>query len=176
MARKKQADSLSVVQRLAVCSSQWSKEVSLYPEGGDPDEISGVPMTGLRTEEEAEALAARLEAEARRATPIGPFLGGLLPEKVATVVAAAQKAGLPALDVSALGDPVEPTPVIRGGQVVGHSYGDKYFAYSEKVRKAVSAWWHERAAEVTPEQSAAVWDELFAEPCFYGVRRVPIGE
>ena len=89
---------------------------------------------------------------------------------------AAQKAGLAALDLSALGEPVGPTPIMRGGRVAGHSYGNEYFAYSRKVEKAVSTWWGERAAEITPEQNTAMWTELFPEPCFYGVRQVEVGD
>ena len=109
-----------VVQRIAVRPATWSDELCLYPDRGDPFEVSAVPLTGVQTEEEAKAMVARLEEEARRATPIGPFLHAFLPKKVATVAAAAQKAGLLTLDLSALGDPVEPTPIMRGGRVDGH--------------------------------------------------------
>ena len=72
---------------------------------------------------------ARLEREARRNTPIGPFLRSLLPERLNDIVDAAKKAGLPPPDVARAGPPVGPTRTAHGGL----SYGAGYSDYSERA-------------------------------------------
>jgi hypothetical protein len=171
----RRARSTYVVQRLAVHPWRWGSEVTLSPKGDD-QYASFVPECGQPTKALAEQRRRQLEAEARRATSIGPFLRNLLPERAGDVVAAAAAAGLPAPDLSAVGPVVEPQRTDYGGGLVGTSYGQDYFDYLHRVEAAVLGWWQARAAEVTPQQNAELWDALFPEHRFYAVRRVSLGE
>ncbi len=171
MARQKRAPSTYLVQRLAVHPWNWGSEPTLSTRGDDRY-ASFVPEYGLATKALAEQRQRQLEAEARRTTSIGPFLRNLLPERAGDIVAAAAAAGLPPPDLSAVGPEVKPTRIDYGGGLVGTSYGKEYFDYSERVEAAILGWWRARAAEVTPEQNAALWDALFPDHRFYSVQRV----
>jgi hypothetical protein len=175
MARRRAGGVSYVVQRLAIHPWRWSAEPTLSVKGSD-EHASFVPLEGLRTKKQAEARCRQLEAEARRATAIGPFLPNLLPSGAPAIAAAIAGAGLPQLDLSAIGPAVEPEKFDYGGGMVGYSYGQDYSAYSDRVEAAIAAWLEQHVAEVTPQQNAALWDVLFPEHCFYTVQKVRIEE
>ena len=159
------APSLWVLSRAALSASSWSDRPEFYV--GEGERPSGVPLEGFATREAAEAARDRLEREARRNTPIGPFLRSLLPERLNDIVDAAKKAGLPPPDVARAGPPVGPTRG-PGGSL---SYGAGYSDYSERAGEVASDWWASVAADITPEANAKLWDELFPDFRFFVVTR-----
>jgi hypothetical protein len=173
--RQRRAASTYLLQRQAAHPSKWSSEVTLSLREDD-QYASFVPECALPTKARAEQRQRQLEQEARRATSIGPFLRTLLPERAGDIAAAAAAAGLPPPDLFAVGPVAGPKRVDYGGGLVGMSYGQDYFDYSHRVEAVVLGWWQAHAAEVTPEQNAALWDALFPEYRFYTVRRVPLEE
>jgi hypothetical protein len=106
----------------------------------------GLPVCIAATEAEAESRCRELEREARRTASVG--LGLHLPEWAGEdAPAAVAKAGLPPLKL-----PKQPS----------------------KREKAVKAWWKAIATEITPEQNALLWDELFPGLRFYAVVPLPL--
>jgi hypothetical protein len=166
MARWRTRVALFVVERVALLGSRWGDSPTLYPNGADRD-VSAVPVRGLTSRKKAQALRQELERQARQTTPIGPFLFGALPERLSDIAVAVQAAGLPPLDLSAVGAPVGPQ------RHAGYSsYGREYFEYVERTRVAVRAWWAAHAAAISPAANAALWDALFPQHRFYAVSRV----
>jgi hypothetical protein len=159
------APSLWVLNRTALSASSWSDLPEFYV--SESENRSGVPLQGFADKKAAEAARTRLEHEARRSTPIGPFLRSLLPERLEVIVDAAKKAGLPPPDVARAGPAVGPTRG-PGGSL---SYGAGYSDYGERVGEVASDWWASVAADITPEANAKLWDELFPDFQFYVVSR-----
>jgi hypothetical protein len=167
MARQPAKPSLYVVQRVAISTSRWGQIPKLFT--NDSDELSVVPLRGLAKKKQAEALRKELERQARQSTSIGPFLFGILPDRLADIEAAVKKVGL-LLDLSTLGKRVEPDRSRHGVRGFGRDYSD----YLHKVEAVMRAWWADRATDVTPAINAALWDELFPEHRFFTVARVRI--
>jgi hypothetical protein len=164
MMARARAASLFVVSRAAPSTSRWSEEPEFYVT--ESEGVGSVPLCGFATQKVAEAERAKLERAARESTPIGPFLRGLLPDRMSAVTKAARAAKLPPPDFGAVGPPVGPTR-----DSLGQSWGQDYFDYSERVQQAVGKWWESVAPTTTPEANATLWDKLFPEFHFYVVTR-----
>jgi hypothetical protein len=168
MARRPIA-SLYLLVRQVPHAAGWSDRPDFYTQSGRGE--SFVPLTGYPTKEAAEAAQKQLERAARELTPIGPFLGELLPERMSDVAKAATAAGLPVPDYTGAGE--RPAPTMHGGH---RAYSSADYEYGLRVRDVVAAWWANVAADASPEANAALWDALFPEFEFYSVSRVPVEE
>jgi hypothetical protein len=168
MARRRTRPSVYLVQRLAVTATRWGDQPTLYVSDGE--ERSAVPVRGFADETAAAAHRTELERQTRESTPVGPFLPGLVPERVAILTAAARAAGLPPPDLSGVGPEAVPDRS-RAGVV---TYTSNYFEYRVRVEAAVCGWWAGVAADVTPTVNAELWGALCPEHRFYEVVRIPL--
>ena len=128
-----------------VAFKAWDYDVLHYAPSQSDEGQSYVPVSAFADEAAAEACREELTAEAKRTLPPALFAYDGIP------------AGL-AAKIKALGL----TPPKFSKQ--SHEHGDQF------VR-----WWANHAAEITPQQQAAIW-ELFGEVELYRVNRVELEE
>jgi hypothetical protein len=167
MARAKRP-SLWVVTRFAPATSQWSDGPAFYLHTSSEDTRSGAPVAAFVEQEDAEAEAERLHALAVRETPIGPFLSGLVWDSRERFAEAARAAGVPEPDFSSLGPVVKPHVDSFGIETTG----PRQMEYTQKVQRAVRAWWEGVAETISPDALAKLWEVLFPDFSFYRMGRV----
>jgi hypothetical protein len=161
MARKKR---LFVVQRAAPRSSMYRDRPTFWS-NEKREVVPGTPLFSAASQLEAEAHRAELEREARRTVSFGLYVRHFIPERIKDLLAAIARLGLPPVDTAAFGQEVKRNP---------EGYGRAYWQYSERVEKAIAAWWEAVTPELTPEANAALWDELYPDHRFYTVVQVPL--
>lgn len=149
-----------VVYRLSLEASRgWPPAFGTSQEEGK----AGIPVRAVVRQTDAGILLDELDKTARRTTPIGYFLDGLVYEDnpVARLIEAAVVAKLPRPNLSVAGD-------VAGGT----SFSSEYFAYHDVFGDEVQAWWQSVAPTITPDMNEKLWDALFPGHRFYGMHRV----
>ena len=119
-----------LVERAAYSASDYDDTPQYYNSDGEEGGPSYVPVRAFADKQAAQACRKELEAEARRDLCPALFAGYALPKDLA--------AKLKAIGLTSL-------------KFTGPDYN-----HGEQLRK----WWVAHAAEMTPQQRAAVWDQL----------------